>query len=126
MKKDTNQNSFSMVSDSKDTSEYQDKNIAKIELSSLEMPLKSFNRKNTNTINIDTWKHLKVSLKVIFGTKILSLEEISQIKEGDIISLNEIKNQPLEIYLNEIKVGYGEIVAIDEQFGIQFTHIIKD
>ncbi len=123
--KNNNQNLFSSLTTLKNSKECEDKNIAKVELSPLEIPLKSFNKKNTNPVDIHAWNHLLVSLKVIFGTKILSLEEISKIKEGDVIFLHELKDQPLEIYLNEIKVGYGEIVAIDEQFGIQFTHIIE-
>lgn len=108
----------------KDSQNCCDKNIAQVELPSLDFPLKSPGKKNP--MDIHKWKHLMVSLKVVFGTKILSLEEISQIQEGDVLSLNEAKNQPIEIYLNETKVGYGEIVAIDEHFGIQFTHLIKD
>lgn len=119
-----NQDSLFSINQVKDSQDCSDKNIAQVDLPPLEPPLKSFGKKKSP--EIDKWKHLMVSLKVVFGTKILSLEEISQIKEGDVLSLNEMKNQPLEIYLNETKVGYGEIVAIDEHFGIQFTHLIKD
>lgn len=66
---------------------------------------------------------VNVELRVELGSVKKSVKDILQIGEGTILELDKNYNEPADIYVNNLKYAAGEIVAVDETYGIRITKI---
>lgn len=66
---------------------------------------------------------LKVSVE-LGRTKVL-VNDLLQLGQGSVIELNKLAGDPLEVLVNEKLVARGEVVVVNEKFGIRLTDIIS-
>ena len=66
---------------------------------------------------------LKVSVEL--GRTKMSIREILELGQGSVIELSKLAGEPLEILVNEKLVARGEVVVVNEKFGIRLTDIIS-
>jgi flagellar motor switch protein FliN/FliY len=70
-------------------------------------------------------KDVKIPLMVSLGEKEVSVDKLSQIGEGSIIELNKLAGEPVDVLAGGEYIGKGEVVVIDENFGVRMTEILK-
>jgi|LGVF01.1.fsa_nt_gb flagellar motor switch protein FliN/FliY len=75
--------------------------------------------------NIDMIMDVPLELDVILGRSRRSIKEILSFEPGSIIELNEVVEEPLDIFVNGKLIAKGEVVVIDEKFGIRITNILS-
>jgi flagellar motor switch protein FliN/FliY len=68
---------------------------------------------------------VKVPLSVVLGGAEKSLAELAGIGEGTIIELDRLAGEPLDLLAAGELIAKGEVVVIDENFGIRVTEIVK-
>lgn len=68
-------------------------------------------------------KDLKVTIEARLGEAVLPLAELLALRTGAVLDLDTRLNEPVELYLNDALVGRGEIVAVDDRFGVRITEI---
>jgi flagellar motor switch protein FliN/FliY len=68
-------------------------------------------------------KGLNVTLEARLGEAVLAIADLLALRAGSVLSLETRLNEPVEIYLNEALVGRGEIVAVDDRFGVRIVEI---
>jgi len=73
--------------------------------------------------NLEMLLDVKLQLRVRIGTKVMLLKDIVSMDIGSIVELNQLANEPLEILIDDKKIGEGEVVIVDGNFGIQITSI---
>lgn len=66
---------------------------------------------------------VKLKFSVRLGTKTFLLKDIVNWDVGEIIELEQMVNEPLDILINNIKVGVGEAVIVEGKFGIKVKYI---
>ena len=66
---------------------------------------------------------VKLKFSVRLGTKTFLLKDIVNWDIGEIIELDQMVNEPLDILINNIKVGEGEAVIVENKFGIKVKYI---
>jgi len=66
---------------------------------------------------------VKLKFSVRLGTKTFLLKDIVNWDIGEIIELDQMVNEPLDILVNNIKVGEGEAVIVENKFGIKIKYI---
>lgn len=66
---------------------------------------------------------LKVAVEL--GRTKMSIREILELGQGSVIELSKLAGEPLEILVNEKLVARGEVVVVNEKFGIRLTDIIS-
>lgn len=76
--------------------------------------------------NISLLYNVPVKIKARLGKTILSVEEILKLDVDCIIQLNTNVGDLVEIYANDIIIGYGEIVVVNENIGVKITQINID
>lgn len=69
-------------------------------------------------------KHVLVELVVELGSAEMSVDELFALRAGDIVKLQEKVNEPAALSLNGKVVARGNLVAVDDNFGIQLTEIL--
>lgn len=76
-------------------------------------------------LSIDSaiFKNVKVSLEARLGRTEMSVEELLALKPGSVVTLDMKMNEPVDLYLNDSPVARGEIVAVDDSFGIRILSV---
>jgi flagellar motor switch protein FliN/FliY len=80
---------------------------------------------NSDVENIDLIMDVPLEVTVELGRTNKSISEILEFKPGTIVELNKVAGDPIDILVNGKLVAIGEVVVIDENFGIRIVDIIK-
>lgn len=75
--------------------------------------------------NIDQISDIPVTLTVELGTRKMSIKDILSLNHGSVVELNEQAGEPLKILVNGKLIGYGEVVSLNDKYGIRVTDVIK-
>ncbi|RMH94056.1 flagellar motor switch protein FliN [Lysobacter pythonis] len=67
--------------------------------------------------------HVKVALSARVGTIDLPIRELFSMKQGDVLMLNERVDAPVDLLLDGRLVARGELLAVDDHFGIRILEL---
>ena len=76
--------------------------------------------------NIDLIMDVPLEVTVELGRTTKSIKEILEFAPGTIVELNKIAGEPIDVLVNGKYVAKGEVVVIEESFGVRITEIIKE
>jgi flagellar motor switch protein FliN/FliY len=97
-----------------------------IEVSSAEFgALTANNVQQENPQNIDLLLDVDLEVTVELDKKIVMVSELLKFGKGSIIELEKSAGEPLDIFVNGRKFAEGEVVVIDDKFGIRITQLIS-
>jgi flagellar motor switch protein FliN/FliY len=65
-----------------------------------------------------------VDLTVEIGRTRLTVGETLELRQGSIVSLNRMAGEPVDLLVNGTPIARGEVVVIDEQFGLRLTEVL--
>jgi len=68
---------------------------------------------------------IPLDVSVELGRVKMLVNDLLQLGQGSIIELNNAAGDPLEIYINNKLIARGEVVVVDEKFGIRVTDILS-
>ena len=66
---------------------------------------------------------LKVTVEL--GRARMSVRDILQLAQGSVVELSKFAGEPLEVFVNDRLVARGEVVTVNEKFGIRLTDILS-
>ncbi|WP_373601189.1 flagellar motor switch protein FliN [Paraclostridium bifermentans] len=69
---------------------------------------------------------IELKVSVILGRTKMSLKDIFELSKGSLIELDTFEDQEVEIHVNGRKIGYGQVVIVDENFGVRITRLIGE
>ena len=69
---------------------------------------------------------MQVPIEVVLGRGIHTVGEIAGIGEGTIIELDQVAGEPVELVAAGETIARGEVVVIDENFGIRVTKMVHE
>lgn len=81
--------------------------------------------KHVQARNIDLILDVPLEMSAILGRTQKSIEEVLALEPGSIVELNKYAEEPLDIYVNGKLIAQGEVVVLDEKFGIRINNIIS-
>ena len=73
--------------------------------------------------NLNILLDVKLQLTVELGRTELPIKKVLELTKGSIITLNKAAGEPVELYANGKLIAYGEVVVIEDNFGLRVTHI---
>ena len=68
---------------------------------------------------------LPLLIEVVVGSTTLTLEEILNLGPGSVVELDNLVEEPVDIKVNGKLVAKGEIVVVEERFGVKITDIVE-
>jgi flagellar motor switch protein FliN/FliY len=68
---------------------------------------------------------IPVDIRVELGHSVLTIGEILRLGQGSIIALDRLTGSPADLVVNGKRVGQGDVVVVDENFGIRITKLLK-
>ena len=89
----------------------------------------SVNGQATNTPagqqNLNVIQDIKVTLSMELGRTTLSLRELLALNQGSVIELNRLVDEHMDVLVNGTLIAHGEVVVIDDKFGIRLTDVVS-
>lgn len=76
--------------------------------------------------NIGLLMDVPMEVTVELGRAKRLIKDILSMGEGTIISLDKLAGEPIDILVNHKLIAKGEVVVIDENFGVRVTEILSD
>lgn len=77
------------------------------------------------TRNLDLIMDVPLDFSVVLGEKRKTIKDILSLGTGSVVELDKMTDEPLEIYVNGKLIAEGEVVVINESFGIRITNILS-
>jgi flagellar motor switch protein FliN/FliY len=74
--------------------------------------------------NLDLVRDIQVNLQVELGRTDMSIQDILELTPGKVVELDRLAGEPLDIVVNGKLLAKGEVVVVDENFGVRITSII--
>lgn len=74
--------------------------------------------------DIDMIMDIPVQLTVELGRTQLTIRNILQLGQGSVVELDGLAGEPMDIFVNGYLIAQGEVVVVDEKYGIRVTDII--
>lgn len=74
--------------------------------------------------DIDMIMDIPVQLSVELGRTRLTIKNILQLGQGSVVELDGLAGEPMDIFVNGYLIAQGEVVVVDEKYGIRVTDII--
>ena len=71
-----------------------------------------------------TLKDVRVPIEVVLGQTEVTVEQLAGMGEGTIMELRSIAGEPVEVKAAGVTIARGEVVVIDENFGVRITSIV--
>jgi flagellar motor switch protein FliN/FliY len=68
---------------------------------------------------------IPLEVSVIIGRTKILVQELLQLGQGSVVALEKLAGEPMEVYVNDKLIGRGEVVVVNERFGIRLTDIIS-
>ena len=78
----------------------------------------------TNAQDINFILDIPVQLTVELGRTKILIKNLLQLSQGSVVGLNGLAGEPLDILVNGTLIAKGEVVVINDKFGIRLTDII--
>ncbi len=78
-----------------------------------------------DTKNIDVVLDVKVQLTVQLGSCELPMRDVIELSPGAVVQLRQQSKDPVGLFVNRKLIAYGEVVVVDDNFGIKVTELVK-
>lgn len=73
---------------------------------------------------LDIVLDVKVKVTVQLGSCMLPMRDVLELSPGSVVQLNQHASDPVGLYVNDKLVAYGEVVVVEDNFGIKITELV--
>ena len=80
---------------------------------------------NGPDLNLDVILDVPVTLSLEVGRARLPIRNLLQLNQGSVVELDRAAGEPLDVFVNGTLVAHGEVVVVNEKFGIRLTDVIS-
>lgn len=76
-------------------------------------------------LNLDVILDIPVTISMEIGSTKISIRNLLQLNQGSVVELDRMAGEPLDVVVNGTLIAHGEVVVVNEKFGIRLTDIIS-
>jgi flagellar motor switch protein FliN/FliY len=92
-----------------------------VDLAEMEPDMGQDNTEN----NMDFLLDIPLEITVELGNAKITIGDLLKLSQGSVVELNKLTNEPLDIFVNKKLMAHGEVVVVNEKFGIRLTNIVS-
>ena len=78
-----------------------------------------------NDVNLDVILDVSVTLSMEVGRTRIPIRNLLQLNQGSVVELEREAGDPLDVFVNGTLVAHGEVVVVNDKFGIRLTDVIS-
>lgn len=68
---------------------------------------------------------IPVNISMVVGSTQISIRNLLQLNQGSVIELDRLAGEPLDVMVNNTLIAHGEVVVVNEKFGIRLTDVVS-
>ncbi|MDH3760598.1 MAG: flagellar motor switch protein FliN [Gammaproteobacteria bacterium] len=87
--------------------------------------LKETPNPDSGDVKLDVILDIPVTVAMEIGRTQLSIRNLLQLNQGSIVELDRLAGEPMDVLVNGTLVAHGEVVVVNEKFGIRLTDVIS-
>lgn len=87
--------------------------------------LKSEPNKATINPELEVILDIPVTISMEVGRTSITIRNLLQLNQGSVIELDRLAGEPLDVLVNGTLIAHGEVVVVNEKFGIRMTDVIS-
>lgn len=76
-------------------------------------------------INMDVILDVPVTVSLEVGRARMPIRNLLQLNQGSVVELERQTGEPFDVYVNGTLIAHGEVVVVNERFGIRLTDVIS-
>jgi flagellar motor switch protein FliN len=76
-------------------------------------------------MNLNLILDVAVTLALEVGRAKMSVRDLLQLAPGAIVELDRLAGEPLDVLVNGVRIARGEVVVVDDKFGIRLTDVVS-
>ena len=76
-------------------------------------------------VNLEVILDVPVTLSMEVGRTRIPIRNLLQLNQGSVVELDRAAGEPLDVFVNGTLVAHGEVVVVNEKFGIRLTDVIS-
>jgi flagellar motor switch protein FliN len=76
------------------------------------------------TINPDVLENIPVTLSIEVGRAVIKIRDLMRLTQGSVVELDRIAGEPLDLLVNNTVVAQGEVVLVNDRYGIRLTRVV--
>lgn len=80
---------------------------------------------NAADLNLDVILNVPVTLSLEVGRARIPIRNLLQLNQGSVVELERGAGEPLDVYVNGTLIAHGEVVVINDRFGIRLTDVVS-
>lgn len=74
---------------------------------------------------LDTILDIPVTISMEVGRSNISIRNLLQLNQGSVVELERVAGEPLDVLVNGTLIAHGEVVVVNDKFGIRLTDVIS-
>ena len=91
------------------------------ELTPTETPIEATEKGHINT---DVLQNIPVTLSIEVGRAQIKIRDLMRLTQGSVVELDRIAGEPLDLLVNNTVVAQGEVVLVNDRYGIRLTRVV--
>ena len=80
---------------------------------------------SSEDLNLDVILDIPVTIYMEIGNTKINIRNLLQLNQGSVVELDRMAGEPLDVVVNGTLIAHGEVVVVNEKFGIRLTDIIS-
>jgi len=74
--------------------------------------------------NIDLLMDVFLRVTVELGRTRMQLRQVLELQQGSVVELDRLAGDPVDVYVNERLLARGEVIVVDDKFGVRITELL--
>lgn len=80
---------------------------------------------SSDEVNLDVILDVPVTISMEIGRTQINIRNLLQLNQGSVVELERFAGEPLDVLVNGTLIAHGEVVVINDKFGIRLTDVIS-
>lgn len=76
-------------------------------------------------VNLDLVLDVPVEVSLRVGSTDISIRDLVSLVEGSVVALDQDAGEPMDVLVNGTLIAHGEIVVVDDQYGVRLTDVVS-
>ena len=76
-------------------------------------------------VNLDVIMDIPVTISMEVGSTHIPIRNLLQLNQGSVVELDRLAGEPLDVMVNGTLIAHGEVVVVNEKYGIRLTDVIS-
>lgn len=81
--------------------------------------------KSSGDVKLDVILDIPITIAMEIGRTRLSIRNLLQLNQGSVVELDRLAGEPMDVLVNGTLIAHGEVVVVNEKFGIRLTDVIS-